>query len=312
MSHSTTDTASVTQAVAPPKAGVRRILRMLWADKLAFTASIFLIIVILCAIFGPMFLEDMAAKTNLRARNAPPFELERGLFYVLGGDALGRPLLARIIVAAQNTMVIAAGAVLGSLVVGSTLGLIAGYAGRWTGEVIMRFADVIMSFPSLLLAVIVLYMLEPSIGNLVLVLAITRIPIYLRTTRAEVLEVRERMFVQAAKVMGASNKRIIFKHILPVILPTLLTIATLDFAFVMLAESALSFLGIGIQAPEITWGLMVSQGRAYLTNAWWLAFWPGLAIILTTMSLNLLSSWMRVALNPTQRWRLEIGGKKNG
>lgn len=313
MSETTTDTAAKTPVTVPPGAsGPRRVLRMLWADKLAFVAILFLMVVLLSAIFGPMFLEDMASKTNLRARNAAPFELERGFFYFLGGDALGRPLLARIIVASQNTMVIAAGAVFGSLIVGSTLGLIAGYAGRWTGEVIMRLADVIMSFPSLLLAVIVLYMLEPSIGNLVLVLAITRIPIYLRTTRAEVLEVRERMFVQAAKVMGASNRRIVFKHILPVILPTLLTIATLDFAFVMLAESALSFLGIGIQAPEITWGLMVSQGRQYLTNAWWLAFWPGLAIILTTMSLNLLSSWMRVALNPTQRWRLEIGGKKNG
>ncbi len=313
MSETTTDTAAKTPVTMTPGAsGPRRVLRMLWADKLAFVAILFLMVVLLSAIFGPMFLEDMASKTNLRARNAAPFELERGFFYILGGDALGRPLLARIIVASQNTMVIAAGAVFGSLIVGSTLGLIAGYAGRWTGEVIMRLADVIMSFPSLLLAVIVLYMLEPSIGNLVLVLAITRIPIYLRTTRAEVLEVRERMFVQAAKVMGASNRRIVFKHILPVILPTLLTIATLDFAFVMLAESALSFLGIGIQAPEITWGLMVSQGRQYLTNAWWLAFWPGLAIILTTMSLNLLSSWMRVALNPTQRWRLEIGGKKNG
>ncbi|MBW6417605.1 ABC transporter permease [Celeribacter sp. PS-C1] len=313
MSETTTDTATTTPVIAPKgSTGLRRVLRMLWADKLAFVAILFLLVVLLSAIFGPMFLEEMAAKTNLRARNAPPFELTRGFFYILGGDALGRPLLARIIVASQNTMVIAAGAVLGSLVVGSTLGLIAGYAGRWTGEVIMRLADVIMSFPSLLLAVIVLYMLEPSIGNLVLVLAITRIPIYLRTTRAEVLEVRERMFVQAAKVMGASHRRIVFKHILPVILPTLLTIATLDFAFVMLAESALSFLGIGIQAPEITWGLMVSQGRQYLTNAWWLAFWPGLAIILTTMSLNLLSSWMRVALNPTQRWRLEVGGKKNG
>ncbi|QDY70989.1 ABC transporter permease [Qingshengfaniella alkalisoli] len=309
MSNATTNPAAVEVKV---QSGTRRVLRMLWADKLAICAAIFLIVILLCAVFGPMFLEDMAANTNLRARNAPPFELERGFFFILGGDALGRPLLARIIVAAQNTMVIAAGAVLASLIVGSTLGLIAGYAGRWTGEVIMRLADVIMSFPSLLLAVIVLYMLSPSIANLVLVLAITRIPIYLRTTRAEVLEVRERMFVQAAKVMGASNRRIVFKHILPVILPTLLTIATLDFAFVMLAESALSFLGIGIQAPEITWGLMVSQGRQYLTNAWWLAFWPGLAIILTTMSLNLLSSWMRVALNPTQRWRLEIGGKKNG
>lgn len=300
-------------ATAPPSPSkVTRVLRMLWADKMAFAAVIFLIVVLLCAIFGPMLFEGVASKTNLRARNAPPFDMARGFLYILGGDALGRPLLARIIVAAQNTMLIAAGAVAGSLIVGTCLGLIAGYAGKWTGEVIMRLADVIMSFPSLLLAVIVLYMLEPSIANLVLVLAITRIPIYLRTTRAEVLEVRERMFVQAARVMGASNLRIIFRHILPVILPTLLTIATLDFAFVMLAELALSFLGIGIQAPEVTWGLMVSQGRQYLTNAWWLAFWPGLAIILTTMSLNLLSSWMRVALNPTQRWRLEIGGKKNG
>lgn len=297
---------------AAGRTGLRQVARMLWADKLAFVATVFLCIVLICAVFGPVYLQDMAANTNLRARNAPPFDIARGFFYVLGGDALGRPLLARIIVAAQNTILIAAGAVACSLVIGTTLGLIAGYAGRWTGEVIMRFADVIMSFPSLLLAVIVLYMLEASIGNLVLVLAITRIPIYLRTTRAEVLEVRERMFVQAARVMGASNIRIVFRHILPVILPTLLTIATLDFAFVMLAESALSFLGIGIQAPDITWGLMVSQGRAYLTNAWWLAFWPGLAIILTTMSLNLLSSWLRVALNPTQRWRLEIGRKSNG
>jgi peptide/nickel transport system permease protein len=112
--------------------------------------------------------------------------------------------------------------------------------------------------------------------------------------------------------MGASYWRIVFHHILPVIFPTLVTIATLDFAFVMLAESSLSFLGIGIQAPEITWGLMVAQGRPYLTNAWWLSFWPGLAIILTTLSLNLLSNWLRIALDPTQRWRLEMRGRKNG
>jgi peptide/nickel transport system permease protein len=207
-------------------------------------------------------------------------------------------------------MMIAAGAVVCALSVGTVLGLIAGYTTRWTSQVIMRLADIIMSFPSLLLAVIVLYMLAPSVGNLVIVLAITRIPIYLRTSRAEVLEVRERMFVQAAKVMGASNRRIVFRHILPVILPTLVTIATLDFAFVMLAESSLSFLGIGIQPPEITWGLMVSQGRPYLTTAWWLSFFPGLAIILTTLSLNLLSNWMRTALDPVQRWRLEIVRKE--
>ena len=230
----------------------------------------------------------------------------------MGADALGRPLLARIIVATQNTLMVAAGAVALSATVGTFLGLVAGFSSPRVNQVIMRLADVIMSFPSLLIAVIVLYILGSSILNLMLVLAITRIPVYLRTTRAEVLEIRERMFVQAARVMGASSKRILFRHILPVVLPTLTTLATLDFAYVMLAESALSFLGIGIQPPDITWGLMISQGRQYLTNAWWLSFWPGLAIILTTMSLNLLSNWLRIALDPVQRWRLELKGRKNG
>jgi len=290
---------------------VVQMLRMLWRDKFALCAAIFLVLVVFCAIFGPSLFEDVATKQNLRGRNAPPFDLSKDWIFFLGGDALGRPLLARIVVAAQNTMMVAAGAVVCSLVIGTSLGLIAGYTSKLTSQVIMRLSDVIMSFPSLLLAVIVLYMLPPSVGNLVIVLAITRIPIYLRTTRAEVLEVRERMFVQAAQVMGASAPRIIFRHILPIVLPTLLTIATLDFAFVMLAESSLSFLGIGIQPPEITWGLMVSQGRSYLTSAWWLSFWPGLAIVLTTLSLNLLSNWMRTALDPVQRWRLEIARKKD-
>ncbi|WP_107976026.1 ABC transporter permease [Allosediminivita pacifica] len=306
------DTTATEAPAAKPAPSKSSLLSMLFADQFATVAACFVILVILCAIFGPLLLGEAASDQNLRARNAPPFTLDRGWLYILGGDALGRPLLPRIVVAAQNTIMIAAGAVAGSFIIGAVLGLTAGYSRKLVSEVIMRLADVIMSFPSLLLAVIVLYVLEPSVLNLVLVLAITRIPIYLRTTRAEVLEVRERMFVQAAQVMGASTFRIVFRHILPVILPTLLTIATLDFAFVMLAESALSFLGIGIQPPEITWGLMVSQGRQYLTSAWWLAFWPGLAIILTTMSLNLLSGWMRVALDPTQRWRLETGGKKNG
>ena len=302
-----TDTAVIVPDAPHP---VVQVLRMLWRDKFALCAAIFLIVVVFCAIFGPMLLEDIATKQNLRGRNAPPFDFSKDWVFWLGGDALGRPLLARIVVAAQNTIMVAAGAVVCSLIIGTTLGLIAGYTAKLASQVIMRLADVIMSFPSLLLAVIVLYMLPPSVGNLIIVLAITRIPVYLRTSRAEVLEIRERMFVQAAKVMGASTGRIVFRHTLPMILPTMLTIATLDFAFVMLAESSLSFLGIGIQPPEITWGLMVAQGRPYLTSAWWLSFWPGLAIVLTTLSLNLLSNWMRTALDPVQRWRLEIARKK--
>ena len=197
---------------------------------------------------------------------------------------------------------------LAAATIGGFLGLVSGYSRTQLSNLILRLADVIMSFPSLLLAVIVLYMLQPSIFNLVIVLAITRVPVYLRTVRAEVLEIRERMFVQAARVMGASSLRIILAHILPMVFPTLLTVATLDFAFVMLAESSLSFLGIGIQPPDVTWGLMVAQGRPYINQAWWLCFWPGLMIVLTTMSLNLVSNWLRIALDPTQRWRLERKG----
>ncbi|MCZ7464171.1 ABC transporter permease [Rhizobium rhizogenes] len=289
-----------------------RMLRMLLADKFALCAAIFLVVIVILAFVGPAWLGDLATKQNLRGRNLAPFDWQREWYFWLGADALGRSLLARIVAATQNTLMIAAGAVLLSAVTGTVLGLIAGFSSNRVGQIIMRLADVIMSFPSLLIAVIVLYLLGSSILNLMLVLAITRIPVYIRTTRAEVLEVRERMFVQAARVMGASSKRILFRHILPVVLPTLTTLATLDFAYVMLAESALSFLGIGIQPPEITWGLMISQGRQYLTNAWWLSFWPGLAIILTTLSLNLLSNWLRIALDPVQRWRLEMKGRKHG
>jgi peptide/nickel transport system permease protein len=307
MTHTPDQNTDIPKAPNP----ILQTYRMLWNDKFAFVSVIFLIFVLLCAFFGPLLLDDIATKQNLRGRNAPPFDFSTPWAYWLGGDALGRPLLARIIVAAQNTIFVAAGAVFFSLIIGTALGLIAGYTTRTWSQVIMRLADIIMSFPSLLLAVIVLFMLDSSVFNLVIVLAITRIPVYLRTARAETLEVRERMFVQAARVMGASTPRIIFRHILPVVFPTLVTIATLDFAFVMLAESALSFLGIGIQPPEITWGLMVSQGRPYLTTAWGLSLWPGLAIILTTLSLNLVSNWMRTALDPAQRWRLENVRKKN-
>ena len=308
---------SLAKSPIPAPRATPPLLAMLWRDKLAFVSAVVLLVIVACALFGPLLLGEMANDQNLRGRNFPPFSLARGWEFFLGGDSLGRPMLARLIVAAHSTILIAGGTVATALLIGAALGLVAGYMGKSISQVVMRLADVIMSFPSLLLAVVVLYVLGPSIPNMILVLAITRIPIYLRTSRAEVLEVRERMFVQAAVVMGASHWRIIFRHVLPVVAPTLLTIATLDFAFVMLAESSLSFLGIGVQPPDITWGLMVAQGRPYLTSAWWLAFWPGLLIVITALSLNLLSNWMRIALDPNQRWRLEARstqevGTKNG
>ena len=154
-----------TVADAGERGAVRTVLAMLWRDKFATAAVIFLAIMILCAIFGPAALGEAAVKQNLRGRNLAPFSLDHGWLMILGADALGRPLLARIVVAAQNTLMIAAGAVALSATTGAVLGLVAGYGPKWAGTAIMRLADVIMSFPSLLLAVIVLYMLSPSVGN---------------------------------------------------------------------------------------------------------------------------------------------------
>ena len=290
---------------------LKRIFSMFWNDKLAFISIIFLIFILIIAFFGPALTNDSFTKMNLRLRNLAPFSFDHSFMYFLGADALGRSMIARLIIGTQNTLFIEGSAVLISMAFGGVLGLISGYFGGKTGNLIMRLADIIMSFPSLLLAVIVLYMFEPGLVNLVLVLAFTRMPIYMRTARAEVLEIRERLFVSAAVSMGASHFRIIFKHIAPLTIPTLITIATLDFAFVMLGESALSFLGVGIQPPEVTWGLMVAQGRNYLQIAWWLAFFPGLMIMLAALSLNLLSSWLRIVLDPVQRWRLEDIGDKD-
>jgi peptide/nickel transport system permease protein len=211
----------------------------------------------------------------------------------------------RILLGARTTLAISLSVVFLSMVIGSALGIIAGYYGQRLGHIIMRGADLVMSFPSLLLAMIVLYVLNPFVFNVVIVLTITRIPVYIRVARAEVLEVKERLFVESARSMGASDLRILRLHITPIILPTLLTVASLDLANVMLAESSLSFLGIGVQPPAITWGLMVADGRNYLTTAWWLAFWPGMAILLTALAANLLSNWMRIAMDPKLSWRLE-------
>jgi peptide/nickel transport system permease protein len=287
------------------------ILSLLWRDKVAMLSAALLLIVLLCVLFGPWLLADKARAVNLMARNAPPFSLEKGWLFMLGADALGRSLLARIVVASQNTMLIAASAVALSIVVGGLLGLVAGYKGGWISAILLRLADAIMSFPSMLLAVIVLFVFDPGVTNVILVLAVSRIPIFLRTVRAEVLEIKERMFVTAARAMGAHTDRILLRHIAPMVLPTLINLAALEMAFVMLVESGLSFLGIGIQPPEVTWGLMVADGRNYLGSAWWLSFWPGVAIMLVTMALNLLSNWLRIATDPVERWRLQTMVGKN-
>ncbi|MGV0744243.1 ABC transporter permease [Mycolicibacterium sp. XJ870] len=285
-------------------------LRMLVNDRVAAVAAGVLTLVFLTAIFGPMLVGNLATDINLDNSNLAPFTLSHGWANILGTDPLGRSMLARLIVASRTTLSVAVPAVLISAIVGSVIGMWAGYHRGWRETLAMRVADVIMSFPSLLLAVVVLYVFSPSASNIVLVLAITRIPVYLRTARAESAELQSPVFVDAARTFGAGATSIITRHVVPIVLPTLLTVATLDFCYVMLAESSLSFLGIGIQPPDISWGLMVSQGRTYLHTAWWLSFFPGLAIVITTVSATILAAWARIATDPAQRWRLTVPQKR--
>ena len=307
-------TAEMANAVTEPRrepthSALREILSTLGQDKFAAASAAFLLLVLFCALFGPALLGDQARAMNLMQRNAAPFDLDRPWLYILGADALGRSLLARIIVASQNTMLIAGLAVLGATLIGGSLGLYAGFKGGAFSTLLLRIADAIMSFPTMLLAVIVLFVFEPGVVNVILVLAISRIPIFLRTVRAEVLELRQRLFVTSALAMGASTWRILFLHIAPMVMPTVINLAALEMAYIMLVESGLSFLGIGIQPPEATWGLMVADGRNYIGSAWWVAFWPGLAIMLVTMSLNLFSNWLRIATDPVERWRLQTAAE---
>lgn len=296
---------------APPTVTIG-LFRMLLRDKMATVAALVLVLVALTALFGPALAGDVATKQNLDAAKMPPFTLDQGWWGILGSDVLGRPIAARLVLACHTTMSVAVPAVLISLVVGSAWGMWAGFHRGRRETFSMRVADIIMSFPSLLLAVVVLYVFSPSAANIVLILAITRIPIYLRTARAESAELQSRLFVDAARTFGTGSGAIIRRHVFPIVLPTLLTVATLDFCFVMLSESSLSFLGIGIQPPDVSWGLMVAQGRQYLQNEWWMSFFPGLAIVITTVSATILAAWVRLATDPSQRWRLQLPRRRRG
>jgi len=276
-------------------------------DWITSAAALFLIAVILGAIVADQLvqlglLRDPSTQ-SLLVRNTAPGIGRDGALYLLGTDQLGRDMLARLVFGARVSLSVGVATVLVSGLIGVVLGLLAGYYRGWVDDLLMRLVDVQMGFPNLLLALAVLYAAGPSFKNLILVLALTRWMVMARLTRAMTLSLRETPFVEAARVVGASNRRIMFQHLLPNLLSPIMVLATLEFARAMLSEAALSFLGLGIQPPESSWGLILSQGRAYIASAWWLVMLPGTAILLSTLSANLLATWIRAITDPVQRWR---------
>jgi peptide/nickel transport system permease protein len=280
-------------------------LRALAQDKLVLAATVFLVVLIVSAVLPGLAAPYDPAQGGLMLRNKPPLTAasDGGFPYVLGTDALGRDQLSRLIYGAQVSLAVGFASVALSGSVGVLLGLIAGYYRGLADDVIMRLVDTQMGFPSLLMALVVLYVVGAGVWNVVFVLAVTRWMVYARVTRSLVLFQREEVFVEAARALGCSNERILFRHILPNLLSPILVLATLEVATMILTEASLSFLGLGIQPPESSWGLMLAEGRAYVTSAWWLVMFPGLAILLTALSLNLLSTWVRAVTDPVTRWR---------
>ncbi|MGK6316629.1 ABC transporter permease [Neorhizobium sp. DT-125] len=257
-----------------------------------------IVLLITTALIGPYIGLASPATNNLMARMLPPsFDTGKGL-HLFGTDQLGRDILSRTIHGARVTLMIGATAVFLGGIIGIVIGLIAGYYGRWVDAILMRIVDIQLSIPLSLLALLVVGTVGPSLQNLVLVLALTSWVQYARVVRGQVLVVREREYIQSAHAIGLGDLRIIFTHILPNVISAALVIATIELARVVILEAALSFLGLGVQPPSPSWGRMLAEGRAYMSTAPWIAIFPGAAIFLTALAVNLTGDWLRDLLDP--------------
>ena len=269
--------------------------RRLKRNKMAVLGLIILIILVLLAVFADVIAnyDNVVIKQNLAHRLQGP-----SATHWLGTDEFGRDIFARLVHGTRVSLQVGIVAVGISIVIGGILGAVAGYYGGKLDNTIMRIMDIFLAVPSILLAIAIVSALGPSIINLMLAISISSVPSYARIVRASVLSIRDQEFIEAAKAIGASNTRIIFRHIIPNSLAPVIVQATLGVASAILSTAGLSFIGLGIQPPAPEWGSMLSGGRQYLRYAWWVTTFPGVAIMITILSLNLLGDGLRDALDP--------------
>jgi len=253
------------------------------------------------AVVAPWVVQD-PERQSLRARLKPPtLEGADGRPHLLGTDHLGRDVLARVVFGSRVSLVVGISAVLIGGLIGSTLGLVAGYRGGRVDEIIMTVADAQLAFPFILLAIGIIAVLGPSFPTLVMVIGLSGWVSYARILRAQVLVLRGREFVEAIRGLGGSMMRIVLRHVLPNVLASLVVVATLELARSIVLEATLSFLGLGIQPPTPSWGGMIQEGRDYLDSAWWISTCPGVVLMITSIVISRTGDWLRDVLDPTLR-----------
>ena len=276
-----------------------RSLRRLWRLKWGLAAALVLLLIVLVTLAAPWLAPYSPVEVDIQHRLGPPAWMEGGKTdHWLGTDQIGRDLLSRMIYGGRVSLLIGVTAVAISSTIGVLLGLAAGYFGSKIDWIIMTLINVMLTFPFVLLALAVIAVLGPSLLNMIFVLGVAGWPIYARVIRAETMALREREFVVAGRALGMSHARIIFGQILPNLVSAITVVATLQIAQVIILESFLSFLGLGVQPPTPAWGNMLGEGRVYMLNSWWIAAFPGAAIFVTTLVINLMGNALRDWLDP--------------
>lgn len=268
-------------------------------DLAGLAAAIFLGLVVFGVLFGNALLGLDPYQADLRDRFLPPLSPE----HPLGTDGQGRDLLARLLHGGRVSLLVGLASVIGAGVIGTILGVVAGYFGGWVDQVISALIDAQMSFPFLVLVLTINAVLGPSVTNIIVTLVIASWVYYARMARGETLRIREQEFVAAAHASGASNLRLLVRHVLPNAAPPIIVLASLEMARMILSEAAVSFLGFGIQPPTPAWGSMIAEGRNYLLTAWWMSAIPGAMLMLTALSINLVGDWLGDAIDPKRRRR---------
>lgn len=284
--------AEVSQNVGPWREAWRGFKK----SKVALAGAIIVLFFILLAIFGPLIAKEGINEQVMADRLQPP-----SADYWLGTDDFGRDILSRIIHGAKISLWVGFFSVIGSVIVGSILGIVAGYYGRWVDTIISRFFDIMLAFPSILLAIAIVAVLGPSLQNALIAIAIINVPNFGRLIRSKVLSIKEDEYITAAKAIGMKDIRILFSHILPNSMAPVIVQGTLAIATAILEAAALGFLGLGAQAPMPEWGKMLADSKNYLQSAPWTMIFPGIAIMLTVLGFNLMGDGLRDAMDPKMK-----------